>query len=51
MSRSRIHEVLQREGLRWRTQEIWFGQWVDPDFAAKRGRLSAFTPIPQRAAS
>lgn len=37
MSRSRIHEVLQREGLRWRTHETWFGQRVDPDFAAKRG--------------
>jgi transposase len=36
MSRSRIHEVLQREGLRWRAQETWFGQRVDPDFAAKR---------------
>ena len=44
MSRSRIHEVLQREGLRWRTQETWFGQRVDPDFAAKRGRLNASTP-------
>ena len=51
MSRSRIHEVLQREGLRWRTQETWFGQRVDPDFAAKRGRSSASTPSPQLAAS
>jgi transposase len=40
MSRSRIHEVLQREGLRWRTHETWFGQRVDPEFAAKRGQLS-----------
>lgn len=51
MSRSRIHEVLQREGLRWRTHETWFGKRVDPDFAAKRGRLSGSTPSPQRAAS
>ena len=51
MSRSRIHEVLQREGLRWRTQETWFGRRVDPDFAAKRGRLSASTPSLQQAAS
>ena len=36
MSRSRIHEVLQREGLRWRTHETWFGKRLDPDFAAKR---------------
>jgi transposase len=51
MSRSRIHEVLQREGLRWRTHETWFGKRVDPDFAAKRGQSSASTPSPQRAAS
>jgi transposase len=51
MSRSRIHEVLQREGLRWRTHETWFGQRVDPDFAAKRGRLSASTPSPRQVAS
>jgi transposase len=51
MSRSRIHEVLQREGLRWRTQETWFGQRVDPDFAAKRGRSSSSTLHHQQAAS
>jgi transposase len=51
MSRSRIHEVLQREGLRWRTHETWFGQRTDPDFAAKRGRLSASTPSHHQAAS
>ncbi|MGZ3639743.1 MAG: helix-turn-helix domain-containing protein [Ktedonobacterales bacterium] len=51
MSRSRIHEVLQREGLRWRTHETWFGQRVDPDFAAKRGRLSTSTLSHQQVAS
>ncbi|HEV2460353.1 MAG TPA: helix-turn-helix domain-containing protein [Ktedonobacterales bacterium] len=51
MSRSRIHEVLQCEGLRWRTHETWFGQRVDPDFAVKRGQSSGSTPSPQRAAS
>lgn len=51
MSRSRIHEVLQREGLRWRTHETWFGQRVDPEFAVKRGPLSGSTPPPQQAAS
>src|SRR5258706_7817827 len=51
MSRSRIHEVLQREGLRWRTHETWFGRRIDPDFAAKRGRLSASTPSRQPVAS
>ena len=37
IKRSRIQEVLVAEGLRWRQQETWFGQRVDPDFAAKRG--------------
>jgi hypothetical protein len=51
MSRSRIHEVLQREGLRWLTHETWFGQRVDPDFAEKRGLSSASTPSRQPVAS
>lgn len=34
---SRLHEILHAEGLRWRTQETWFGARVDPDFAQKRG--------------
>jgi transposase len=38
IKRSRVREVLQAEGLRWRTQEGWFGARVDPEFAAKRGR-------------
>jgi transposase len=38
IKRSRIHELLQAEGLRWREQETWFGARVDPDFAQKRGR-------------
>lgn len=37
MRRSRMAEVLQAEGLRWRTQETWFGERIDPEFAAKRG--------------
>ena len=41
MRRSRIGEVLQREGLRWRQEETWFGARVDPDFARKRGRWAA----------
>jgi transposase len=43
ISRSRIGEILQTEGLRWRTQETWFGERVDPDFVAKRGRSSRST--------
>lgn len=38
MQRSRLNEVLLTEGLRWRQQETWFGERVDPDFALKRGR-------------
>jgi transposase len=44
IKRSRIDEILLAEGLRWRQQESWFGERVDPDFAAKRGRSSGSTP-------
>jgi|SRR5215475_1915537 len=37
IKRSRLDEILLAEGLRWRTQETWFGERVDPDFAKKRG--------------
>src|SRR3954449_4009282 len=37
MRRSRISEILLREGLKWRHDETWFGARVDPDFAKKRG--------------
>jgi len=37
IKRSRVGEILQTEGLRWRQQERWFGERPDPDFAAKRG--------------
>jgi transposase len=43
IKRSRISEVLQTEGLRWRTQETWFGERVDPAFAEKRGPSSPST--------
>ncbi len=43
MKRSRIDEILIAEGLRWRTQETWFGERVDPAFAEKRGRSSRST--------
>src|ERR687890_2881218 len=33
--RSRIDEILLQEGLRWRRQETWFGERVDPEFAEK----------------
>jgi transposase len=43
MKRSRMDEMLLKEGLRWRKQEWWFGVRVDPDFAQKRGPLSSST--------
>jgi transposase len=50
MRRSRIDEILRAEGLRWRRQETWFGERVDPEFAAKRGGLRRSTPPRRRAA-
>jgi transposase len=43
MGRTRVAEVLLAEGLRWRKQEGWFGERVDPEFAAKRRPSSAST--------
>jgi len=43
MGRTRVAEVLSNEGLRWRKQEGWFGERVDPEFAEKRGPSSAST--------
>ena len=51
IKRSRIGELLQAEGLRWRTQETWFGERVDPAFAEKRGRSSSSPPRRQQAVS
>ena len=44
MRRSRIDEILLKEGLRWRRQETWFGERVDPEFAEKRGASRRSTP-------
>jgi transposase len=44
IKRSRIDDLLLAEGLRWRTQEGWFGARVDPDFARKRGRSQPCIP-------
>ncbi|MDP2659538.1 MAG: helix-turn-helix domain-containing protein [Dehalococcoidia bacterium] len=44
IKRSRIDEILVAEGLRWRTQETWFGDRVDPAFAKKRGSSPACIP-------
>ena len=37
-------EILIGEGLRWRTQETWFGDRVDPDFGQKRGSSPGCIP-------
>jgi transposase len=50
IKRSRIGTLLLAEGLRWRKQESWFGERVDPDFAAKRGRLKRSIRRPLKAA-
>ena len=50
MKRSRVSEVLQAEGLKWRQEETWFGARVDPEFERKRGRSSASIPPRRRAA-
>jgi transposase len=46
MRRSRVGEILQREGLRWRREETWFGRRVDPDFARKRSYGGGPRPDP-----
>jgi hypothetical protein len=38
MKKTRSFERLQEEGLRWRKQETWCGERLDPEFAHKRGR-------------
>jgi transposase len=37
MKKTRIFRILQEEGLRWRKQETWFGERLDPEFVEKRG--------------
>ena len=51
MKRSRMSEIFKHEGLRWRQQEGWFGQRVDPDFAEKRGPSNGFILTPLNTAS
>src|SRR3954447_8474842 len=44
IKRTRIDEILTAEGLRWRHQETWFGERVDPEFAEERGSSTGSTP-------
>lgn len=51
IKRSRIDELLIREGLRWRMHETWVSERVAPDFAQKRGRSSRSTRTHLKAVS
>jgi len=51
MKKTRIFEILQEEGLRWRQQETWFGERLDPEFAQKRGPSSGSARSHQPTAS
>jgi transposase len=51
IKRSRLGELLLAEGLRWRKEERWFGERVDPDFAEKRGPSRPSTPSRPKAPS
>ena len=48
ISRSQLDRLLAGEGLRWRKEETWFGERVDPQFAEKRGPSSASAPRRRR---
>jgi len=50
IKRSRIDELILEEGLRWRSQETWFGERADPDFVEKRGASSSCIPPLRHAA-
>lgn len=51
MKKTRIFAILRDEGLRWRKEETWFGERLDPEFAAKRGRLKRSEELPPPPAS
>jgi transposase len=50
ISRSHLDRLLSGEGLRWRKEETWFGERVDPAFAEKRGPSSGSGPSRRPAA-
>jgi transposase len=50
IKRSRIDEILVAAGVRWRQQESWFGERVDPECAEQRGASKrAILPRPREA--
>jgi transposase len=50
MKRRRVDEILVAEGIRWRTQENWCGERIDPNFARKRAPSFASLPSHRRKA-
>ena len=48
IKRSRIGEILQAEGLRWRQQETWFGERPDPGLRRKKGAIVTLYTDPAR---
>ena len=46
IKRSRIDEILLAEGLRWRRQETWFGERVDPALRRKKGAIETLYTAP-----
>ena len=51
MKRTRLDELVLGEGWRWRQQETWFGERVDPACAEKRGSSRRSIPRRRRAVS
>ena len=51
IKRSRLSEIFLHEGLRWKHEEGWIGERVDPDFAQKRGPSSGSTSTHPRTVS
>jgi transposase len=49
--RSRLSALLVAEGWRWRPQQTWFGERVDPAFAENRGASPPSTRRRRKAAS
>ena len=44
IKRTRIDDILVGDGLRWRKQEAWFSERVDPEFAEKRRPIVCQVP-------
>ncbi len=49
IKRSQIRRILKAEHVKWQKPRSWL-ESDDPEFAEKRGRLSASTPVRRRAA-